>query len=135
MGVASHDHVLKGVNGGFAQLCHGKETPLKKMNIGDWLIYYSAKQSFKENKPYQKFTAIGKVIDENIYRFDMENGFLPFRRNLKFIDCEEAPIRPLIPNLSFIKNKKWGYPSRYGHLEINDADFILISKQMNINGG
>lgn len=67
IGVASRDHVLKGVNGGFAQLCHGKEAPLKKMNVGDWLIYYSSKESFKGNKPYQKFTAIGRVIDDNVY--------------------------------------------------------------------
>ncbi|MGG1220830.1 EVE domain-containing protein, partial [Priestia endophytica] len=25
VGVASRDHVMKGVQGGFAQLCHGKE--------------------------------------------------------------------------------------------------------------
>ncbi|MDQ7862723.1 hypothetical protein RCO48_21920 [Peribacillus frigoritolerans] len=30
IGVASRDHVMKGIDGGFAQLCHGKEAPLKK---------------------------------------------------------------------------------------------------------
>lgn len=106
------------------------------MNVGDWLIYYSSEESFKGNNPYQKFTAIGRVIDDNVYQFDMGNGFVPFRRNLKFMNCAETPIRPLIPNLSFIRNKKqWCSPFRYGHLEINDADFILISKQMDIIGG
>lgn len=133
IGVASRDHVLKGVNGGFAQLCHGKEAPLKKMNVGDYLIYYSSKESLKENKPSQKFTAIGRVVDDKVYQFDMGNGFVPFRRNLNFIKCIETPIRPLITELSFIKNKeRWGYPFRYGHLEIIDVDFKLISKQMGI---
>ncbi|MDH5164102.1 hypothetical protein P9D39_09605 [Heyndrickxia oleronia] len=29
---------MKGICDGFAQLCHGKEDPLKKMNTGDWII-------------------------------------------------------------------------------------------------
>ncbi|MCU4670958.1 EVE domain-containing protein, partial [Bacillus paralicheniformis] len=56
IGVASRDHVLKGVSGGFAQLCHGKEAPLKRMNPDDWIIYYSPKQNLKDDAPYQKFT-------------------------------------------------------------------------------
>jgi hypothetical protein len=38
IGVASREHVMKGICDGFAQLCHGKEDPLKKMNTGDWII-------------------------------------------------------------------------------------------------
>ncbi|WP_194841390.1 EVE domain-containing protein [Salinibacillus xinjiangensis] len=129
--VASRDHVNRGVNGGFAQLCHGKETPLKKMNTGDWIIYYSSKKNFKENTPHQKFTALGKVIDDNVFQFDMGNGFVPFRRNIDFISCTEASIHPLISQLSFIKNKeRWGYPFRFGHLEVCEQDFKLIAEQM-----
>ncbi|WP_313897332.1 EVE domain-containing protein [Bacillus cereus group sp. BfR-BA-01380] len=43
IGVASRDHVLKGVEGGIAQLCHGDSSPLKRMKSGDWIIYYSSK--------------------------------------------------------------------------------------------
>lgn len=93
IGVASRDHVIKGVQGEFAQLCHGKKTPLKKMNTGDLLIYYSSKKSLKENKPYQKFTAIGRVVGDNVYQVDMGNGFMPFRRNIDFIRCEETSMR------------------------------------------
>jgi hypothetical protein len=64
---ASRDHVMRAVQGGFAQLCHGKEAPLKKMNTGDWIIYYSPKMNFKESTPHQKFTALGKVVDNNIF--------------------------------------------------------------------
>lgn len=131
MEFASRDHVLKGVCGGFAQLCHGKEAPLKKMSVGDWIIYYSSKESLNENTPYQKFTAIGRVVDDKVFQFDMGNGFIPFRRNIVFINCSETSIHPLIPHLSFIKNKKhWGYPFRFGYLEINEQDFKLISNQM-----
>ncbi|MFD2046579.1 EVE domain-containing protein [Ornithinibacillus salinisoli] len=131
IGVASRDHVMKGVHGGFAQLCHGKEGPLKKMNTGDWIIYYSSKEGYSETTPLRKFTALGKVLDDNIFQFDMGNGFLPFRRNIDFISCTQTPIHPLIPHLSFIKNKKsWGYPFRYGHLEISEEDFKLITVKM-----
>lgn len=131
IGVASRDHVIKGVYGGFAQLCHGKEAPLKKMNTGDWIIYYSSKVSFNESTPYQKFTALGKVVDDYIFQFDMGNDFIPFRRNIDFISCTETSIHPLIPHLSFIKNeKRWGYPFRFGHFEISEKDFKLIAEKM-----
>jgi hypothetical protein len=38
-----------------------------KMNTGDWIIYYSPKMNFKESTPHQKFTALGKVVDNNIF--------------------------------------------------------------------
>ncbi|QHZ44966.1 EVE domain-containing protein [Bacillus sp. NSP9.1] len=131
IGVASRDHVAKAVSGGFAQLCHGKEAPLKRMNPGDWIIYYSPKLHLRDQTPYQKFTAIGKVIDDHVFKFDMGNGFTPFRRNIDFQKCVETSIHPLIPHLSFIENQKhWGYPFRFGHVEIGQQDFNLISQHM-----
>lgn len=47
------------------------------MSSGDWLIYYSSKKSLKENKPYQKFTAIVKVVDDTIYQVELGDGFIP----------------------------------------------------------
>ena len=40
IGVASREHVHLGIAGGFSQLCHGKAYPLKRMTVGDWLIYW-----------------------------------------------------------------------------------------------
>lgn len=131
IGVGSKDHVKKGAKEGFSQLCHGKSQPLKRMNIGDWIIYYSPKEIFQENTPCQKFTAIGKVIGSEVYAFEMHPGFIPFRRDINFVETSEVNIRPLIEKLSFIKNKKsWGYPFRYGHIEIGKEDFELIAKEM-----
>jgi len=131
IGVASRDHVINAVQGGFAQLCHGKQAPLKKMSTGDWIIYYSPKIKFKESTPHQKFTAIGKVLGDDVIQSDMGNNFVPFRRSIDFISCNETPIQPLISQLSFIKSTKyWGYSFRYGHLEINEKDFKLIAEKM-----
>ena len=51
IGVASREHVHLGIAGGFSQLCHGNAYPLKRMAVGDWLIYYSPKERFGENIP------------------------------------------------------------------------------------
>ena len=134
IGVASKDHIKNGVKGGFCQLCHGKEQPLKRMKKGDWIVYYSPKEVFQEKVPCQKFTAIGKVIGEDVYAVEMSPQFVPFRRDIEFIACKEVEIRPLIERLDFIKNKKsWGYSFRYGHLKISEKDFKLISTEMLVN--
>lgn len=131
IGVASRDHVMNAVQGGFAQLCHGKQEPLKKMSTGDWIIYYSPKVKIKESTPYQRFTAIGRVMDDVVFQFDAGNNFSPFRRNIDFISCNETHIQPLISQLSFIKSAKyWGYSFRFGHLEISEKDFKLIAERM-----
>ena len=132
IGVASHEHVKKGSKEGFCQLCHGKAQPLKRMSIGDWIIYYSPKEIFQETIPCQKFTAIGKVIGEEVYSFEMAPGFVPYRRDIDFVTtAKEVSIRPLIETLGFIKNKRsWGYSFRYGHLEIIRNDFEIIAKEM-----
>ncbi len=122
---------MNAVQGGFAQLCHGKQEPLKKMSNGDWIIYYSPKVKFKESAPCQRFTDIGRVMDDVVFQFDAGNNFFPFRRNIDFISCNETPIQPLIPQLSFIKwAKYWGYSFRFGHLEISEKDFKLIAERM-----
>ena len=34
VGVVSKEHVLRGVEGGFCQVCHGKKAPLNRMKGG-----------------------------------------------------------------------------------------------------
>jgi len=129
--VASKDHVQTGVQAGFTQACHGKSSPLQRMRVGDWVLYYSPKIKFGGNKKCQAFTAIGKVTGETIYPFDIGNGFIPFRRDVEFLNCTEVSIVPLIPALIFIKNKtNWGYVFRFGFFEIQKEDFDLVASQM-----
>jgi predicted RNA-binding protein len=119
------------VAGGFCQLCHGKAAPLRRMSRGDWIIYYSAKERFEDKVPCQKFTAIGEVTGEEVYPFEMFQGFVPYRRDIRFLPCTPAAIRPLLDELSFITDKShWGYAFRYGHLEIPRQDFECIARAM-----
>src|ERR1700690_1340357 len=80
IGVASKEHVQRGVAGGFAQVCHGKAGPLKKMEEGDWIIYYSPTLRFGDKEPCQSFTAIGKIHSGDPYAFPMNPDFIPWRR-------------------------------------------------------
>ncbi len=58
-------------------------------------------------------------------------GFVPHRRDIRFLECEAAAIRPLLEELSFITDRsRWGYAFRYGHLEIPRQDFECIARQM-----
>jgi EVE domain len=131
IGVASSDHVMKGVQEGFCQLCHGKRNPLKRLVTGDWIVYYSPRTIMNGGEIVQAFTAVGQILEGEPYLFDMGNGFIPHRRDVRFAAAQEAPIRPLIQNLSFIKNKQsWGYVFRFGLFEIPESDFQQISVEM-----
>lgn len=134
IGVASKEHVNKGAIEGIAQVCHGKQTPLKRMKPGDWIIYYSPTEFFGEKQPCRKFTAIGQVKDKEPYQFKMGDDFIPWRRDVNFINAQNVAIEPLIDKLSFIKNKNhWGFVFRYGLFEIPENDFYLIASHMGVN--
>ena len=129
--VASKEHVKNGLAEGIAQTCHGKASPLKRMRKDDFIIYYSGKQTLGKPEVCQEFTAIGKVMDDEIYQFLVSEDFCPSRRNIEFMPAGDVSILPLIPGLNFIQNKKsWGYPFRFGFFEIDRHDFELISSQM-----
>jgi hypothetical protein len=131
IGVASREHVQRGIEGGFSQLCHGKSQPLRRMSVGDWLIYYSPTLRFGEKSPCQCFSAIGRVTGEDVYEVQMAPGFVPYRRDIRFYDAREVAIRPLLDSLGFIRNKqRWGYAFRYGHFGIDAADYERISDAM-----
>lgn len=129
--VVSKDHIAKGIDGGFMQANHGKQGPLKRMAVNDWVICYSPKVTYSGNNLCQAFTAIGQVADDEIYQHKMSDDFIPYRRNIKYHACKETAILPLIEELSFIPNKKsWGYPFRFGFFEIGEDDFKLICGKM-----
>ncbi len=102
------------------------------MHSGDWLIYYSPRESLNGHDPVQAFTAIGQLPDDDIWEAD-EGGFKPWRRKVEYKPAEDEPIRPLLDQLSFTKGKKsWGYAFRYGLFPILKEDFEIIAKAMGV---
>jgi DNA-binding MarR family transcriptional regulator/predicted RNA-binding protein len=130
----SQDHVRLSVEGGFTQAGHGRASGLKRLKADDWLVYYSPKTSLQDGEPLQAFTAMGRVVDDELYQVEQAPGFTPWRRKIEFVRGTEAPIRPLIDQLSFIKDKRrWGYMFRVGLFEIAQEDFAVISRAMKVN--
>ena len=112
LGIVSKDHVLKGVQGKFAQVCHGKKGPLKRLQKNDWLVYYSPKQSLSGDNPVQEFTAIGKVSDDDVYEFEMNESFTPYRRKVDYLANTRAlRIADVKSSLEFTAAPNWGLPT------------------------
>lgn len=132
IGVVSRAHVQLGVKGGFIQLNHGKKAPVQRLRAGDALAMYSPRTAYPDGEPLQSFTAIGVVSSGEIYQVEIAPDFKPYRVNVEYMKCEEAPIKPLIERLSFIKNKTHlGAAFRFGQLKIPAADFQFIARAMN----
>src|SRR5437879_1299568 len=133
VGVVSREHVQFGVKGGFIQLGHGKKAPLQHLRAGDGVVMYSPRTAYPDGEPLQRFTAIGVVSTGEIYQVEMTNDFKPYRIDVQFLRAKEAPIKPLIENLSFIKNKThWGAAFRFGYLKVPADDFLLIATAMGV---
>jgi hypothetical protein len=127
----SRDHVERGVAGGFTQANHGRPWMLRKMARGDWIVFYSPKTTFQGGEPVQAFTAIGRVADDEPYQVQMSADFQPWRRNVEFLECDEAPIRQLLEQLDFIEDpSRWGYKFRFGVFAIDDHDLAVIRAAM-----
>ena len=131
LGVVSKTHVKKGIAGSFAQVCHGKKGPLSRMMPGDWLIYYSPGLQMGDSD-LRAFTAIGKIIDNNIYQFKMAPEFIPFRRDVKYLKAKDVPLSEIKNQLELCQAKSWGMQLRRGLFEISKHDFELISLAMEI---
>jgi hypothetical protein len=92
---------------------------------------YSPRSSYPDGEPLQSFTAIGTIVSGEVYQVEMSPDFKPYRVDVRFSRCSEAPIKPLIERLSFIKSKThWGAAFRFGQLKIPATDFALIAEAM-----
>lgn len=131
IGVVSKDHVDRATAGGFAQVNHGKAGPLERMRAGDGFAFYSPRTSYPDGAPVQAFTAIGRVRTGKVYQAEMEDGFRPFRLDVDFLAADAAPVKPLLPKLTFIHSKThWGAAFRFGVVRVPAADFALIAAAM-----
>jgi hypothetical protein len=137
VGVVSRAHVQRGVAGGFAQLCHGKRGPLARMATGDWLVYYSPTTDRDGGAPLRAFTALGQVIGDRVYPFDMGGGVVPHRRDVAYQRLtREPPLRALAARLAFVRdNPRWGLLARRGHFEIGHDDLAVIADALGVAGG
>ena len=136
LAVASAEHVEIGRNGGFMQVSHGKASPLRRVQPGDRVVYYSPNRTYTPSHAQrgkdrlQAFTALGTVRQGKLYQADMGFGFKPFRRDVAWHEAEPMPIAALQAELAFTQETNWGYRLRQGLIEISDADMTLIAEAM-----
>ena len=94
------------------------EPRVKRASKGDVIVFYSPRTGARSGDPVQRFTGIVEVIAESPHQ-------------TKFITASEAPVRPLIESLDFIRNKKsWGVTFRRGFFEIAESDYQKIARAM-----
>jgi hypothetical protein len=133
IGVASAKHVRLGLRAGIMQLCHGRASPLRRLQPGDQIAYYSPTGTFRGKDKPQAFTALGNVRAGEAYQFDMGGGFCPFRRNVDWLETQDAPIAPLLESLDFTAGKRnWGYQFRFGLFAISERDMTRIALAMGV---
>ncbi len=140
LAVASADHVAVGRAEGFMQVCHGKVSPLRRLQPGDRVVYYSPTRRYspshalREKDRLQSFTALGTVCASAPYRADIDGEraeiFLPWRRDVAWHDAGEVPLENLKGRLAFAREANWGYRLRQGLVEIGDADMTSIAEAM-----
>ncbi len=131
--VASADHVLRGQADGYMQVCHGKAAPLRRLQAGDRVAYYSPSQVFGSKIRLQAFTAIGRVRSRDAYQAHMGVDFHPFRRDVIWTPSSHASILPLLQTLEFSAGvKNWGYQFRFGLFAISEHDMQVIAAAMGV---
>lgn len=133
VGVISRGHVLRGVAGGFTQVCHGKRAPLARMKPGDMFFVYSPSTEMRGGEVLRAFTAVGVIHDDVVFQFDMGGGFVPFRRAVDWRpNVKEVRLEALRSRLQFVKDAGWGLKARSGHFEIAPADGAVLLDAMGV---
>ena len=136
LAVASAEHVEIGPSGGFMEVSHGKASPLRRIQPGDRIVYYSPNRHYtpshalRGKDQLQAFTAIGTVKPGAPYQADMGFGLRPYRRDVAWHEAEPMPLAALKDALAFTRDSNWGYRLRQGVVEISDADMTAIADAM-----
>src|SRR6478752_3609385 len=75
----SREHVLWGVEGGYTQADHGKNTRLRQLAPGDTIAFYSPRTEMRGGEPLQEFTALATVTGDEVFQVEMTPEFHPGR--------------------------------------------------------
>ena len=111
--------------------------PISRVKNGDTLLMYTVQRyENKEIRPSlitAEYVVVSELFEEEKSLFippkSEENETYPLRIKIKPVNIFKIPIlfKPLIPNLSFIKNKKmWSGSIRTAMREIPEEDYQKI---------
>lgn len=54
----------------------------------------------------QSFVSLGVVQPGEPYAFDMGGGFVPYRRDVRYVSAQLAPIVPLLDGFDFAEERQ-----------------------------
>jgi len=105
-----------------------------RMRRGDDLVYYSPRESLDSRLPVQAFTAIGTVVDDEVWQAD-EGEFRPWRRRVAYVPgARDVPVGALRAELDLTRAPNWGYQLRRGLVPLSDRDVEVIGAAMGGRG-
>lgn len=129
--VVAQDRAERARAGGYAELNHGRAGILELLRTADGFITYSPRTFDPKGEPLQAFTTLGYVKDGALYRAELDDGTPAFRLPIEYVPTRPAPIRTMLDDLTFIRNRQhWGAAFRFGALRINALDFARIAAAM-----
>lgn len=100
------------------------------MRPGDLVACYSPTQGFQGGERLQAFTALGLVAPGEPFLFDMGRGFVPWRKNVHWLETRSLPLEELKARLDLTKDPHWGWKLRRGHLALSLKDARLLAESM-----
>lgn len=129
--VLSQDHVDGARAGAYVELNQGRVGFLERMRSGDRVVFYSPRTRTPRGEPVQAFTAAAQITDATLRRVALADGSCVFRLTARYASAQPAPIKPLLDQLSFIRNRQhWGAAFRFGGLRVPAHDFARIAAAM-----
>lgn len=117
---------------GFVAFSHGREASVRSLNVGDRVAYYAPKSDWG-GAHVQAFVALALVTGEDIHtrQYEMGTGHV---RAARYFETRDAPVRPLLPELSFVTDPKhWGLAFRQGKFRITEEDYAVIARAMGVS--
>jgi hypothetical protein len=123
--VASRDHALRGVEGGFIMANHGTRPPLARMSPGDGVLVYSPTTTYPRGEPLRAVTIVGEVTGEEPEPSAAIPGGFRRRADLRVVD-------PPLP-LDAVRDHLPVSRLRFGFLELDAADAEAVRSR--VGGG
>ncbi|MBP7000016.1 EVE domain-containing protein [Amaricoccus sp.] len=126
--VASADHVAAGAREGLFHCSHGDGRAAARPRRGDRFAYYAPRERLDPAAPaVQAFVALGEILDDAPQPRLMAPGVEGMVRRARYEPVGRAPVRPMLPDLGFVKDPRhWGMAFRRGLFSVDAADFARI---------
>lgn len=128
---AAQEHVFIVRDKGYTQANMGSRDGIDKMNIGDWILYYSPTVYFEQEEPIcQNFTGIACVSDDRVYPKSNQYPDI-WRRKVEFFHCNPHHPKDFINKVEFLpESENWQDVFLQELFEISRNDFAQIADKI-----